>query len=154
MGHRDEDEWLDQVNKEMGRLAGELAGARLTPARSRGWSPRVDVLETSGHVVLRVELAGVATNKFSLNYSATKHTLTIKGARSEESVIEDERPIAHQLEIEFGAFWREIQLPDVSLDVEDVRASFKGGMLFIVVPKTDAPPKPFVVRRTITIQRL
>lgn len=138
----------------MGRLAGEMSGARLTPARSRGWSPRIDVLESAGHVILRVELAGVPIGKIALHYSATKHTLTIKGVRNEETVIPGERPIAHQLEIEYGDFWREVQLPDVSLDVEDVRASFRSGMLLIAVPKTDGPPKSFVVKRTITIQRL
>lgn len=154
MGHRDEDEWLDQINKEMGRLASELSGARLAPARSRGWSPRVDVLETTAYVVLRVELAGVQVNKVTLHYSASKHTLTIKGSRAEEGVVQDERPIAHQLEIEYGAFWREVQLPDVALNIEDVRASFKSGMFLVAIPKTDAPPKSFVVKRTITIQKL
>ncbi len=154
MGHRDEDEWLDQISKEMRRLAGEMTGAGLKPARSKGWSPRVDLLETEGYIVIKVELAGVRAEKVSLHYSAPKHTLTIKGIRYDENVFPDERQVAHQLEIDYGEFWREVALPDVPVNVEAVKASFRAGMLLLAIPKCEEQRKTVTVRKVISIQRL
>jgi HSP20 family molecular chaperone IbpA len=154
VAHHDEDEWLDQISKEMRRLAGEMSGAGLKPARSKGWSPRVDLLETEGFVVIKVELAGVSADKVALHYSAQKHSLTIKGLRADESVFPNERQVAHQLEIDYGEFWREIALPDKPLNVEDVRASFRSGMLLLAIPKCDERRKTGRVKKIITIQRL
>jgi HSP20 family protein len=154
VAQHDEDEWQDQILKEMQRLAGEMTGAGLKPARSRGWSPRVDVLETEGHVVIKVELAGVDAEKVSLHYSARKHTMTIKGGRHDEGVLQSERPVAHQLEIDYGEFWREVPLPDTRLNVEEVKASFRSGMLLLAIPKSEEERPAVRVRKVITIQRL
>ncbi len=154
MGHRDEDEWQDQIFKEMQRLAGEMAGAGLKPARSKGWTPRIDLIETETHVVLKVELAGVAAEKVAIHYSATKHSLTLKGWRQDENAFPQERQTAHQLEIEYGEFWREVSLPDVPLNVEDVKASFRAGLLLLAVPKSEKPPTGLTVRKVIAIQKL
>lgn len=152
MAHRDEDEWLDQISQEMERLAGEMTGAGLKPARSRGWSPRIDVIETESHVVLRVELAGVRAEKVTVHYSATKNTLTLKGWRYDEVIFPQEKQVAHQLEIDYGEFWREVPLPDVPLDVESIKATFRGGMMMLAMPKVAARPDVVVVKKTITIQ--
>ncbi|MEX2243212.1 MAG: Hsp20/alpha crystallin family protein [Fimbriimonadaceae bacterium] len=154
MGHRDEDEWLDQISKEMGRLAGEMTGAGLKPARSKGWSPRVDVLETQNYVVVKVELAGVRSEKVAIHYSATKNTLTLRGWRYDEIIFPDERQVAHQLEIDYGEFWREVPLPEAPVDVEHVKASFRAGMLLLALPKCEGKPKTVTVKKVITIQRL
>lgn len=153
MAHRDEDEWLDQLSKEMQRLAGEMSGAGLKPARSKGWVPRIDLIETENHVVLKVELAGVRADKVAVHYSATKHSLTIKGWRSDTPVFPNEKRTAHQLEIEYGEFWREVFLPDVMVRVEDVKASFRIGMLMLAVPKSTEAPTTLSVRKVITIQQ-
>lgn len=154
MGHRDEDEWQDQIFKEMQRLAGEMAGAGLKPARSKGWSPRIDLIETETHVVLKVELAGVPAEKVAIHYSATKHSLTLKGWRQDENVFPNERQTAHQLEIDYGEFWREVPMPDVPLNVEEVKASTKAGMLLLAIPKAEKAPTQLTVRKVITIQKL
>jgi HSP20 family protein len=154
VAHRDEDEWLDQISKEMQRLAGEMSSAGLKPARSKGWSPRIDLVETESHVVLKVELAGVRADKVSVHYSATKHTLTIKGCRNDTPVFPNEQQSVHQLEIDYGEFWREIQLPDVMVKVEDVKASFRIGMLLLAIPKSSEAPSTVSVRKVITIQKL
>src|SRR5690349_7837139 len=124
----------------MRRLAGEMSGAGLKPARSKGWSPRIDLIETETHVVLKVELAGVRADKVAVHYSATKHTLTLKGWRTDTAVFPNERQTVHQLEIDYGEFWREVQLPDVMVKVEDVRASFRIGMLLLAIPKSSEAP--------------
>ena len=154
MARRDEDEWHDQLFKEMERLAGEMSGAGLKPARSRGWTPRVDVLETQGYVLVKVELAGVHPEKVALHYSAPKNTLTVKGVRYDENTFPDDRPVAHQLEIDYGEFWREVPLPDVALDVEEAKASFSAGLLLLAFPKSQKGRKTMTVRKVISIQRL
>ena len=153
MSPQEEDEWLDQISKEMERLAGEMAGAGLKPARSKGWSPRVDVLETESHVVLKFELAGVRAEKVALHYSAPRRCLTIRGLRYDEIQFPGEKRVAHQLEIDYGEFWREIALPDVALNVDNVKASFRSGMMMIAIPKA-AEQVDVVVVKTVTIKKL
>ncbi|MCH8979722.1 MAG: Hsp20/alpha crystallin family protein [Armatimonadetes bacterium] len=153
MSPREDDEWLDQISKEMERLAGEMAGAGLKPARSKGWSPRVDVLETESHVVLKFELAGVRAEKVALHYSAPRRCLTIRGLRYDEIQFPGEKRVAHQLEIDYGEFWREIALPDVALNVDNVKASFRSGMMMIAIPKA-AEQVDVVVVKTVTIKKL
>jgi HSP20 family molecular chaperone IbpA len=104
--------------------------------------------------VLKVELAGVRADKVAIHYSATKHSLTIKGWRSDTAVFPNEKQSAHLLEIEYGEFWREVQLPDVMVKVEEVKASFRTGMLLLAIPKSTEAPTTLSVRKVITIQKL
>ncbi|MCH7945630.1 MAG: Hsp20/alpha crystallin family protein, partial [Armatimonadetes bacterium] len=92
--------------------------------------------------------------KVALHYSAPKRCLTIRGLRYDEIQFPGERRVAHQLEIDYGEFWREIALPDVPLNVENVKASFRSGMMMIAIPKAAEQLDVVVVKKTITIKKL
>ena len=153
MDQRDPEEWLEQIAKEMERLTGEISGAAPKLARSKGWSPRIDVLETEENVVLKAELAGVQPEEVTLHFSSQRQTLTVKGVRHDESLFPQDKQVPLQLEIEYGEFWREVALPDVSLDLEGVRARFDNGIMFVVIPKCAEASPTVILKKTITIKK-
>ncbi len=59
MPRQDIDEWLWQVGNELQRLSEEMVRTRPAIASGKGWEPRVDVLEDSSRILVKVEIAGV-----------------------------------------------------------------------------------------------
>ena len=68
------------------------------------------------------------------------HRLTIKGARPVPACsevnpeLQNQRVRVHLMEIDHGAFSREVELPQDVVQ-ETIRASYKNGMLWIELPK-------------------
>jgi HSP20 family molecular chaperone IbpA len=73
----------------------------------------------------------------------------LKGSRAETDDSDGIRCGAHQLEIFYGEFQREVQLPPVSIDADGIRAQYRNGFLIVLIPKRD----PNIVVRTLLIQR-
>ena len=69
------------------------------------WRPPTDMYETEEAIVIRVEIAGMREQDF--NVALEDRTLTIRGIRSDTS----ERRAFHQMEIPFGEFSTEVELP-------------------------------------------
>ena len=101
---------------------------RLT-MRPHTWHPATDVYETEKAVIIRIELAGM--NKSDFNIVFNKNPLTITGERQDT----DEKQAFHQMEIPFGEFKTEIKIIK-PVDPEKVKAEYKNGMLFIILPIT------------------
>ena len=96
--------------------------------RSYSWRPPTDVYETEDAIVVRVEVAGMRTSGFSI--SLDKRNLQIHGNRPDNS----ERRAFHQMEIPFGEFNTEVELPyEVAAGL--VEATYRDGFLRIVLPK-------------------
>ena len=96
--------------------------------RSHAWRPPTDVFETDEMVVVRVEIAGMEETDFTIILDG--RYLSIRGVRSEVS----ERRAYHQMEIRFGEFSSEVELPsDISL--EHIEAVYSAGFLYIRLPK-------------------
>ncbi|MGH2639222.1 MAG: Hsp20/alpha crystallin family protein [Rhabdochlamydiaceae bacterium] len=102
-------------------------------ARGRHWEPRVDVIEEPHSLLITVEISGVRGDEISLVYSSERNILSIRGSRAESDI--NTKRIAHQLEISYGAFEREVSLPDVGLRGEEISASFRNGFLYVSIPK-------------------
>jgi HSP20 family protein len=105
------------------------------------WSPPVDILERGDEVVLKVDLPGVTQNEIDIRVE--EGTLTIQGERkfvkesSEENYVQIERP--------YGTFRRTFSIPR-TIDQESIKASYKDGVLRIVLPrKQEIQPKQIVV---------
>lgn len=148
MAKRKVDEWLWQVGTDLQRLTEEMGQKRPSLATGRHWEPRVDVMDLGDRILVRAEIAGVRVEEVGLLYNLDRHSLTIRGFRREE--LEDEGHAAfHQLEIPFGEFQREIRLPSVAIDPEGIRASYRNGFLYVVLPKRE---RIFV--STITISEI
>lgn len=92
--------------------------------------PRVDVIDRDKEVVVRAELPGV--DKKDLDISMTENAVSIKGATSHEE--EEERGDYYRCEISRGSFTRTVALPS-DVDVDNTSATFKDGVLELVMPK-------------------
>jgi HSP20 family molecular chaperone IbpA len=104
---------LDEVQP-----AGTAANRRRPALRTHAWRPPTDVYETEDQVVVRVEIAGVSEDGFSI--SLTGRFLSIRGVRSDIP----ERRAYHQMEIFFGEFLTEIELPS-AVSTEAVKAEYR-----------------------------
>lgn len=101
--------------------------------RSPIWRPPTDVFETEQAVIVRVEIAGMREDDFSI--SLTGSQLTVRGNRPDIQ----ERRAYHQMEITFGEFNVEVKLP-APIVAEKVAAEYTAGFLRLVFPK-DKPKK-------------
>jgi HSP20 family protein len=97
-----------------------------------GWSPALDIAETSDEYLMRAELPGV--KKEDVKISLAQNVLTITGEKKTE--YKEENKKYHRLERSYGTFQRSFTLPS-PVKADDVSASFKEGILEIRVPKTE-----------------
>mgnify|MGYP001182188401 FL=1 len=98
--------------------------------------PAVDVFEEKDDVVIKAEIPGLS--KEDINVQVTDSTLTIKGEKKrEEEVKEDDY---YRCERSFGSFTRAVALP-CDVKAEQVKASFKNGVLEVRMPKTEEAKK-------------
>ena len=96
--------------------------------RPRYWRPLTDVYEIEDALIVRVEIAGMKEENFSI--SLTGRWLSITGVRSDFS----ERRAYHQMEIQFGEFAVELEVPFV-VDEDRIEAFYQDGFLKVVLPR-------------------
>lgn len=113
----DEDTELDLREEETDDVGGELS---------------VDVYETPAYIIIKAMIAGV--KKDDLDISISRDMVSIKGERSQETVV-DESDYFHK-ELYWGSFYRTILLPQ-EIDIEKSEAFEDKGMLTIKLPKVD-----------------
>jgi HSP20 family protein len=95
--------------------------------------PRVDIIERDGEIVVKAEVPGV--EKKDLDISMTDDSVLIKGSRRHER--KEEKENYARTEITRGEFSRNIALP-AAVDSGKARASYKDGILELVLPKREA----------------
>jgi HSP20 family protein len=94
------------------------------------WHPPTNVYETTEHMVVKVDIAGVDAE--SLNISIDENMLRVRGRREECA---NPRQVAiHRLEIPYGDFETQVHLA-VPIDREHVEATYQDGFLTITLPK-------------------
>ena len=98
-------------------------------SRPHAWRPPTDVYETENAIIIRVEVAGMHETDFSI--SLVGRNLTIRGIRQDTS----ERRAYHQMEIPFGEFSTEFELPYI-VNSNKVEAIYRDGFLLITLPIT------------------
>jgi len=150
MPRRDVEEWFWLPGEEMHRLAEEMSGRRPKVAAGRAWEPRVDLIEEERRFLIKAEIAGVRGEDIQLLYLPERHSLLIRGTRQEDDFSDGNRVGIHQLEIFYGEFHREVRLPDISIDADGIRATYRNGFLLVMIPKQDR----VVVTRTISIRKV
>lgn len=96
------------------------------------WTPPTDVFETETALHVRVEIAGMRQEDFNIELHG--RSLSIRGARQDI----DERRAFHQMEIRFGEFIIELELPQF-VETDRVQAAYADGFLRLTLPK--AQPK-------------
>jgi HSP20 family molecular chaperone IbpA len=111
----------------------------------RGFRPNVDCVRVEEPPALHFtfELAGVDVG--DIRIEATTTTLTVRGIRRRPT----DAARVLQLEIEVGPFERHLHLPE-EVDVERAAASYDHGLLTIVLPIAQRPPRQVKVPIEVT----
>lgn len=139
--------WSDSegLQKRMDDLMGVLSSVRPTVGNPM-WSPtrlfpRVNVLDLGESFVLSAEIPGMKTDDLDIKIEGD--TLSLKGERKPHEI--GENASYHRRERPSGTFQRSLTLPS-SIDPEKVKATYKDGVLTIVIGKTtSASPKQITV---------
>jgi HSP20 family protein len=105
------------------------------------WAPNVNLYENDEFYLVCVDLAGVDKTKIDLEVSNGR--LSIRGHRNVPTYDEPEDTAAaeskgklrvHMMEIDHGAFFREVELPE-HVAQSKIAAHYRNGMLWIELPK-------------------
>ena len=99
--------------------------------RSYLWRPPTDVYETETAFVIQVEVAGMRGADFSV--SIQDRRVTISGLRHDTG----EARAYHQMEIHYGEFRSEVEVPG-PFEREGMQAEYNDGYLKIVLTKSKA----------------
>lgn len=102
--------------------------SRRLNAKSHVWRPATDVYELDEAVVVRIEIAGMRDTDFTILLN--DRNLVVRGIRPDIP----EKRAYHQMEIRFGEFISEVELPYL-VDTEKIEAIYQVGFLRIVLPK-------------------
>ena len=132
-------EWL--MRRSLRRhLLGELFDGGPSERRMRrraaraAFTPKADIFEQDGTLVIKAELPGV--KKGDLEITVDEGDLVISGQRQAESAIKDDD--YYQGETTYGRFFRRLPLPE-GAKREQIKADHKDGVLEIRVPLPARP---------------
>ena len=139
-----------------GEFARGLSPAYVAPDRSQGFVPRIDAVEDDDAFRITAEVPGV--DEADLSVEIEEGVLTLKGEKrdffasdDDEEASENDAPASfrfHRVETSFGSFERRLRF-GAEVDEEAVAASYRHGVLSIVVPKASGPAS---VVRTVPVQ--
>jgi HSP20 family protein len=101
-------------------------------AALEGRTPSVDIIDRDNKIVVKVELPGV--DKKDLDVSMSDNAVTIKAMSYKEA--QEEKGGYYRNEIAQGRFVRTVALP-VEVDGANGKATFKNGVLELVIPKLE-----------------
>ncbi|AEF95005.1 heat shock protein Hsp20 [Desulfotomaculum nigrificans CO-1-SRB] len=126
---------LDNFRRELDRFF--TVDFPLTGFGQRFGNPSIDVYETDNEVVAKCDIPGLE-KKEDVNIYIDNNILTISGAVNRVNEIKEEN--MHRQERFFGRFQRSVSLP-ARVSSEDVKATYKNGVLEIRMPKLQAETK-------------
>jgi HSP20 family protein len=137
---------FESLRREVDRLFEDFSGGVWRPPFGRslfdigpfrrveaafGAVPAVDVTETDKSYEITVDLPGMEEKNIDVKFA--NGILTIKGERQDEK--EEKKKDYYVQERSFGSFERSFQVPD-NVDTDKIDASFKKGVLTVVLPKS------------------
>jgi len=97
------------------------------------WAPDVDIKETDSEIRIKADLPGM--KKEDIDISVDEDQLVIKGERREEKEEKDKDYV--RVERNYGSFYRSFNI-GVPVKSDQVKASYKEGVLELVLPKAEA----------------
>ncbi|HZR81236.1 MAG TPA: Hsp20/alpha crystallin family protein [Candidatus Binatia bacterium] len=127
---------LASLREEMGELFERLFAGRERAGSPGGFQPDLDVTEDETAIRVTAEIPGMKES--DVEVSLCGDCLTIAGEKRSESERRVEN--AHVVERTFGRFERSVRLP-VPVKDDDVQATYRNGVLSIVLPKAAAGPR-------------
>jgi HSP20 family protein len=113
----------------------QLASLRFSRSGPHAWRPAINAYRCEQCIRICVDLAGV--DRSDIELTIDEQRLSIRGVREvpEPSGKEKRAMQMIAMEIDYGAFEREVQLPE-DIDIKHVRAEQKNGLLWIFLPLT------------------
>ena len=139
---------IDRLQAEIEELFADLWQVPRFSGLRHGFRPAVDCFHTDEprQLTVVVELAGVEPE--SVEVVVDERRLTISGERRRPRVAGQ---VYQQMEIEYGAFERSLQLTE-DVEVSAATATYEQGILTITLPSTEraarSEPVPIAVRRS------
>lgn len=136
---RDEDHPFYSLQRHMNSLFDDFftgfdaAPRGFTTGKFGVFMPSVDVKESDKEFTVRAELPGVEEK--DIDVTLTSDAVTIKGEKKEEK--EDKGKNYYYMERSYGSFHRVIPLV-AEMDASKAQASFKNGVLNIIIPKNQS----------------
>ncbi len=125
------------MQNEINRMFNSFFGSDQTEEPEAVWSPRLDVIETKDHYVVKIDLPGM--RKEDVKITLRENVLNIRGERIEEAKQESES--FHVVERRFGKFSRVLTLP-TNVEAHRIEAKLTDGVLVVSLPKAeDAKPR-------------
>jgi HSP20 family protein len=144
-------QWKPREMKHFGNLFDEVFNFGIMPQsrelRNRWleggeWSPLVDVMDKKDKIIAKAELPGV--DKKDIKITLSDNILSIRGERKEEK--ETKKEDYYCSERVQGSYSRTIALP-VEVDSKKIKASFKNGVLEVILPKAEkVTPKEIEIK--------
>src|SRR5437867_12254189 len=119
----------DRINRLFGDMSRQTGGDE---AIWGAWAPAVDIFEKEDCLVLKAELPGMREKDIDVHVE--NGVLTLHGERMREEGVTNES--YHRVERFCGTFTRTFALP-TTVDVPKIRASYKDGVLELVLPKDE-----------------
>ena len=135
--------WMDpmdlfeEMQTDFMRLVGAPLGAwpfgrplrRLAPTPAAG-TPRVDVFERNGDLVVKAELPGV--KKEDVDLAIEGGDLVLRAEQREEREVKDEH--WYRMERSYGSLYRRLPLPE-GIQADKISACLADGVLEVTIPK-------------------
>ena len=123
---------LEDLYREMDSLVHHFFGDEDRQAARANFAPSVNVAETETQYEVTVDLPGIKAE--DVNVELHEGQVVISGKRADEK--EETGKTFHRVERQYGEFRRTISLP-VQIDEQKISASYKDGVLSIVLPKSE-----------------
>jgi HSP20 family protein len=121
--------FVGRMMDEMDRLFGAPFTGSRELLKGGHWSPRIDVREKDGKLLVHADLPGVKPDDVELELK--DDTLYVRGERSDQR--EEERDGVFHSEVSYGRFERSIPLPQ-GTDANAIEAKFENGVLEVIAP--------------------
>ncbi len=131
-----EGEAFDEWTRKIRDIMDEMQRRDFFQFRNTGsWQPATNVYETRAAYHICVELAGVDEQTIDVA-CVERRRICISGHRDQPRPLGVEGPLSvHAMEIDEGAFRREIELPE-PIDVDRMEATYSKGFLWITAFRT------------------
>ena len=126
---RDTANMQDRISRLFGGMPRQTGGDETTLG---AWAPAVDIFEKEECLVLKAELPGIREK--DIDVQVENGILTLRGERMPEEGVSNES--YHRVERFYGNFTRTFALP-ITVDVPKIQASYKDGVLELVLPKAE-----------------
>jgi HSP20 family protein len=123
---------LVQLRDEIGRWFGGTEREGKLEKKAAVWAPEVDIKETEKEIIVKADLPGM--KKEDIEVSLDNDLLVIKGERKFEK--EEKEKDYVRVERSYGSFYRSFNL-GVPVKENEIKASYKEGVLEVVIPKAE-----------------